>query len=141
MELNPTWRGDYVVRAALELARRYAGGEWHKADEVARSTKIPPGYIRQILRMLVQHGIAEARTGAAGGYRLNSDPALITVLDVVEIGEGPLANYRCVLRGTGCNPRRPCAVHSVFARAGDALRQEMEATSLSELVAPASRAG
>lgn len=137
MDLGLTWRADYTLRAAVELARRYHDGQWHKADPLAKATGIPPGYIRQILRMLVQGGMAEARAGNAGGYRLQRDPGEITVLELVETGEGPLLSTRCVMRGIGCNRRKPCLFHSVITRGQDALRTELQATTLRSVMADA----
>ena len=132
MDLSLTWRADYVLRAAVDLGRRY-DGEWHKAADIADSANIPVGYVRQILRMLVQNGIAEARSGTTGGYRLGREPAQITILDVVEAGEGPLLNTRCVMRGSGCNARRPCNLHPVIAAAHQALREELRHASLASV--------
>lgn len=135
MELALTWRGDYVVRAAVELARRHISGDWQKASDLARVTRIPEGYIRQILRMLVQNGIADAHAGSTGGYRLRRTPDEISLLDVIEIAEGPLMNRRCVMKGTGCSPKRPCVFHPVLFRAQEALRHELRNSTLQTIIA------
>ena len=134
MDLTLTRRADYVVRAAIELARHHQTGQFEKAEQLAQATKIPTGYVRQILRMLVQHRIAEARAGSAGGYRLLRSPSRISVLQLVEIGEGPLVNQKCVMRGLGCDPRHPCLIHAVMAASQEALRVELRAATLQELL-------
>ena len=139
MELGLSWRGDYTLRAAVELARFHDDHQWHKASALAQATGIPPGYIRQILGDLVHHGVVEARSGNTGGYRLSRHPGQITVLELVEVGEGPLVSVRCVMRGTGCSSRRPCLLHNTVARAREALRHELESATL-ESVVPRDRA-
>ncbi|MGH7721203.1 MAG: Rrf2 family transcriptional regulator [Candidatus Dormibacteria bacterium] len=92
-----------------------------------------------MLRLLVQRNIAEARSGTSGGCRLAHSAEDLTMLDVIEAGEGRLLSTRCVLRGTGCNARRPCLLHGTQARAPEALRRELSATSLKSLAAAPAR--
>lgn len=134
MDLGLTRRGDYVVRAALHLARTYDTGEWQKAADVAQQASIPVAYAHQILRLLVDSHIAEARAGNTGGYRLCHNPREINLRAVVETGEGELKSSRCVLRGSGCNPKRPCALHPVIARSHELLRAELDRTTLDQLI-------
>lgn len=133
MDLPFTWRGDYVVRAGLALAIRHRPEAWVKAAEVAGAMAIPRTYVPQILATLVRAGLVEARAGRRGGDRLGRDPADISVLEVVEVGEGELR--RCVLRGSPCGRRGTCAIHDHWLRAQEALRAELEVTHLAEVVA------
>jgi Rrf2 family iron-sulfur cluster assembly transcriptional regulator len=134
MDLTLTKRGDYVVRAALSLARTYKGG-LRKIREVADDMDLPLRYTPQILTLLVKAGLAEARAGKQGGYRLLRDPADISLLELVEAGEGPLRNERCTLRGGPCHWENVCPVHSVWQEASEALASVLAARSLASLAA------
>ena len=90
MDLTLTKRGDYAVRAAICLARAYRTGGYRKIREVARDMDLPLPYTPQILNLLAKAGIAEARAGQQGGYRLRVAPEQVTLLDVVQAAEGPL---------------------------------------------------
>jgi Rrf2 family protein len=87
MDLALTRRGDYAVRAALCLARRADGG-YVKIREVAAAMALPPSYTPQVLRLLAAAGLAEARAGRGGGYRLTRPPGEVALLEVVEAAEG-----------------------------------------------------
>lgn len=137
MDLSLTWRGDYVMRAALALAAGRGDGGWLKAAEIAERMEIPRTYVAQILAILVHKGLVDARAGPQGGYRLARDPSHVSLLAVVEAGEGELVSGRCVLRGSPCGRRGTCAIHDHWDRARQALRAELEATSLRDVVASA----
>ena len=130
MDLTLTKRGDYVVRAALALARAAPAGGYRKIREVAEEMDLPRPYTPWILKQLAGAGLAEARAGQQGGYRLRRDPASISLLEVVEAAEGPLRPERCTLRGGPCHWQQMCAVHPAWEAATQALRQALAATSL-----------
>lgn len=87
---------DYAMRALLELANaaRADNRSLVKGDELAAAQGIPMKFLEAILRDLRNDGIVASRRGVAGGYRLDRDPAVITVADVVRALEGPLAAVR-----------------------------------------------
>jgi Rrf2 family protein len=137
MDLRLTRRGDYTVRAALCLAADWAGppGRYVKIREVATAMEIPPSYTPQVLKLLDTAGIAEAKAGRDGGYRLRRAPGEITLLAVVEAAEGELGLGQCILRGGPCHWRDACAVHASWFAVVQACRTEMARTRLSDLVA------
>jgi Rrf2 family iron-sulfur cluster assembly transcriptional regulator len=135
MDLTLTKRGDYVVRAALSLARTYEGGGLRKIREVAQDMDLPLRYTPQILGLLVKAGLADARAGKQGGYRLLRDPGDISLLELVEAGEGPLRNERCTLRGGPCHWESVCPVHPVWQEAYEALATVLSNRSLASLAA------
>jgi Rrf2 family protein len=121
------------VRAALSLARAYEGGGLRKIREVAADMDLPLRYTPQILNLLLKAGLAEAKAGKQGGYRLLRPPAEITLLEVVEAGEGPLRSPRCTLRGGPCRWDDVCPVHPVWDAAYTALASVLSAQTLDSL--------
>jgi Rrf2 family protein len=132
MDLKLSKTGDYAVRAAISLARNY-GDRYHKIRQVADDMALPERYTPQILTMLARAGLAEARAGRDGGYRLSRQPADITLLEIVEAAEGPLETSRCTLRGGPCQWDNVCPVHGAWVAAGRALRDSLAATSLAKI--------
>ena len=133
MDLSLTRRGDYVVRAAISLARASTNGKWRKIREVAGEMAIPPTYTPQILSLLAHAGLAEARAGRGGGYRLIRDPADILLVDVVTAGEGNLRPHRCTLRGGPCRWDRMCALHPAWSAATDAFLDSLGSVTLASV--------
>jgi Rrf2 family protein len=70
-----------------------------------------------VLRLLADAGLAEARAGRDGGYRLTRPADKIPLLDVVEAAEGTFALNRCILRGGPCHWDQACAVHAAWSAA------------------------
>ena len=125
-------KGDYSVRAMLALARAYGDGR-RKAREIARMMDIPVRYLPQIMAPLVQVGLVHATAGPDGGYELTREPDAITLLEVVETAEGPIAGDHCLLEGGPCDWAQVCPVHETWTRAHSALAGELRRTTFGEL--------
>jgi Rrf2 family protein len=52
---------------------------------------MPDRFLLQILRNLVAHGLLRSTRGVIGGYALARDPHEISLLDIIEAVEGPVA--------------------------------------------------
>lgn len=123
-----------MVRAALSLGRAAASGEYRKVREVAEEMSLPLRYTPQILNLLVKAGIAEARAGRKGGYRLLRAPEEVSLLEIVEAGEGSLRPTRCTLRGGLCHWEGMCAVHPAWEEAHNALTDALARYSLASIL-------
>lgn len=128
-------RGDYVVRAALCLGRAYDTGEHRKIREVVAEMDVPRTYASQILAALVHAKLAVSRAGRDGGYRLARAPGSVSLLEIVEAGEGPLRAERCALGEGPCRWNDVCPLHETWGAATAALRDTLAQTSLAALVA------
>ncbi|MFQ5966099.1 MAG: RrF2 family transcriptional regulator [Acidimicrobiia bacterium] len=127
-------KGDYSVRAVLDLAR-VADGDRRKAREIATDMDIPQPYVTQILADLVRAKILTALAGPDGGYALAKPPAELSLLEVVEAAEGPILLERCVLRGGPCGWTDVCPIHVAWTRAQGAMIDELRSTTFAELSA------
>ncbi len=133
MQITLGKRGDYAVRAVLDLARHYGTG-MRKARHVADAMHIPPAYLPQILADLVRQGILVATPGRDGGYELARPPRAISLLEVVEAAEGPLNAIRsCVLRDIPCGQHGFCAAHEAWTDGQQALARKLAGTSFATL--------
>ena len=78
-----------------------------------------------MLRLLAEAGLAEARAGRDGGYRLTRPPGEVALLEVVEAAEGRFTLERCILRGGPCHWEQACAVHAAWSAAVQACRDSL----------------
>lgn len=138
MRLELTRRGDYAIRAVIALGRAEPGAVI-PAPRMAAITGIPRRFVAQVMAEVVRAGIAEAKVGRMGGYRLARDPGSISLLEVVEAVEGDPRRRVCVLRSAPCLWDGPCDVHAVFAAAQDALLAELGRATIAELAAGGGR--
>jgi Rrf2 family protein len=91
-------------------------------------------YTPHVLKLLANAGLAEAKAGREGGYRLTRSPKEISLLEVVEAGEGKFAPERCILRGGPCHWEEVCAIHAAWSAAVQACRDSLRRTTLATLV-------
>ena len=83
-------KGDYGIRALVELAHRYGEGPVQSA-EIARRQCIPEPYLDQLLTNLRRAGFIRSVRGPQGGHALLRPPEEITLAQVVEALEGSLS--------------------------------------------------
>lgn len=134
MNLTLSKRGDYVVRSAICLGRAYPSDTPRKLRQVSAEMAVPRTFVSQILGDLVHAGLAVSSFGANGGYRLARPPAEMSLLEVVEAGEGSLVPDACVLGEGPCHWEKACPLHESWTRLGGSLRALLASTSLEELV-------
>ncbi len=118
VRLELTRKSDLAIRAMRAL---------HRADkripgrELAEIIETTTPFIAQVVTPLVQRGWLDSKPGPSGGYGLKVDPNKVTILEVIELIEGPLDNGICVLAGGPCGSDT-CSVHEVWGDARSALR-------------------
>jgi Rrf2 family protein len=129
-----TRQADYAVRIVLDLAERKHGGV-ERSDDVARRQVVPRAYFTKVVQALVRAGYVRTLRGARGGIQLAKDPEAITLRQVIEAVEGPIYLNRCLSHPGECSLERTCAAHPVWERIQDVLTHELEAVTVSQMVA------
>ncbi len=123
MRLELTRKSDLAIRALQAL---HTAGTRVPGREIAEMIGTTTPFISQVVNPLVQHGWLDSKPGPAGGYGLTTDPRAITILEVVELIEGPFANGTCVMAGGPCGETAFCSVHEAWLDASEALRDAFE---------------
>ncbi|HRJ48962.1 MAG: Rrf2 family transcriptional regulator [Phycisphaeraceae bacterium] len=72
---------EYAFRAMSHLAS--VGDAAATSEEIARSTRVPRGYLSKVMRHLVRARLVRSYRGPRGGFTLAADPRLVTLLDIV----------------------------------------------------------
>jgi Rrf2 family protein len=129
--MHVTARGDYAVRAAVELAA--ADGATRKVADLASAQNIPARFLENILLALRRAGLVQSRRGADGGFRLTRAPELITVADVLRAVEGPLANVQGVSPDQLDYEGPAAALRDVWVAVRASLRVVLERVTLAEV--------
>lgn len=130
MQLSTKTR--YAVRLLVRMAREASGRVWRKQD-LAKLEDIPVDYVAQILLVLKRAGMVGSQRGAMGGFVLASDPAVLTVADVVEATDGAIALVPCSKQGEPCRRNDACVVQEVWSGAGRALRDYLQGVTILSL--------
>ena len=112
-----TSKSPYAVRALSELARRGDVAPVPIGD-LARAREIPVQFLEGLFATLRRAGILQSQRGVKGGYTFAKDPSQVTILEVVELLDGPLGRD----------------AEGVFAEAANAARQVLETTTIADIV-------
>lgn len=129
---------EYSIRAMLHLAGRYPAAVVSK-QEICASERISPAFLTKILQPLIRGGLVRSKRGVAGGFCLARDPSHVTLLDVMQAVDEPLALNVCLLEGQPCERECVCPVHDLWSQARQALEGIFGARSLAELVGERTR--
>lgn len=134
MNLLLTRKADYCIRAALYLARAYdTDREPVKLKEIVAEMAIPESFAPQVLAELARQGIVVSKAGRDGGFRLARKPEEVTLLAIVEAGEGPIRTDRCVLGDGPCRWDTICPLHETWQHTVAAVRGMLAETTLATL--------
>jgi len=87
--ISITSKSPYAVRALAELARIGAEAPV-PIGELARRREIPVQFLEQLFAVLRRAGVLRSQRGVKGGYAFAREPSTVTVLEVVELLDGPL---------------------------------------------------
>ena len=123
-------KGDYGVRALIELSHQYGQGTIQSA-QIATRQHIPEPYLDQLLTMLRKAGFIRSVRGPQGGHALVRAPEEIRLSDVIRSLEGSLSPVSH-LHEEGYQCR---AAHEVWHRVEDATEKILDGVTIGDLAA------
>lgn len=125
-------RSTYGLRALAVLACKYGQGPILLRD-IVDAQQLPTTYLEQLMVLLRKSGLVTATRGVNGGYRLTRDPHEVTLLDVINILEGPISLVECSAI-VNCD-RRPehCALRELLDGASQVLADYLASITLANL--------
>ncbi len=89
--ISITAKSPYALSALIELYR-HGGAEPVPIAELARRRDIPVQFLEQLFATLRRAGVVRSQRGVKGGYRFARPADEITVLELVEMLDGPLGS-------------------------------------------------
>ena len=123
---------DYAVVLMTAAARRPVGARL-SATELAGDTGVPLPTTQKLMGQLAASGLLTSARGASGGFALARPAAEITLADIVEAVEGPIAMTVCSKGRSDCALDAHCRVKPHMGVIGNAVRGALGAVSLTEL--------
>jgi Rrf2 family protein len=103
--------------------------------KLASAGEMPERFLLQILRMLVTHGILRSTRGVEGGYSLLKSPDEISLLEVIEAIDGPMAKEASPDDGDA-EGATSSALQSALFQVTQTARRQLQAIKLSQLLEP-----
>nr|WP_221773770.1 Rrf2 family transcriptional regulator [Novosphingobium piscinae] len=135
---------DYAV-VMMIAAARHCGGARVNAVQLAEETGLPAPTVQKLVSRLSAAGLLKSVRGAGGGFKLARPAAAITLADIVEAVEGPIALATCVEAGGGqgkgpgrgdCALEPACSLRPHWPLVNETLRGALAGVALTQLAAP-----
>jgi Rrf2 family protein len=130
--MRMTMKGDYGVRAMIDLATRYGRGPV-PSSEIAARQLIPEHFLDQLLITLRRAGLLKSQRGPQGGHMLARPPSQITMGDIIHALDGNTAPMECVPNPSACELSPGCGIRGVWIQVEDYAQQVLNATTLEQL--------
>lgn len=127
-----TRQTDYAIRCVLYLAEH--PDEVKVVDEIAKAKSIPKVFLAKILQKLSKAGIVRSYRGVKGGFELAKRPKQISLLDIIEAIEGPVAMNICAIDRRLCNMSNSCSVHPVWVKLRMDTENKLRRYSIDKLI-------
>ncbi len=97
---------DYAVRALCCIAEQKQ--EVISANQIVKHSDIPRPFSRKILQILNKEGLLNSYRGKGGGFTLTLPPEKISLVNVMEIFQGPIKLNECKFKKSDCPHTSDC---------------------------------
>ncbi len=125
-------RVDYGLRAIIYLA----GQDPNKCSSIAEISQrqgVPKKFLEKIIQDLMRGGLIQSKRGPCGGYTLARSPGQISVQQVIEAIEGPIAINVCMSEEHHCDQEPRCAMVGIWGEIQRKVNEVITKTTLADL--------
>ena len=122
-EMKLTYKGDYALKAILDLCLHSQKGQVVPLTDIARRQDIPVPFLEQIMLILKKAGYVQSKAGKGGGFLLLKSPEHVTLGEIIRLIEGPVEPIACGVRegSSGCAEEGRCAFQEVWVQVTEAV--------------------
>jgi Rrf2 family protein len=128
-----TRQADYAIRAVLYIAK-LDENQRAATSQIAKEQKIPPSFLAKIISQLSIAGLLQTSRGARGGVTLAKNAKDISLLDVVEAIDGPIALNECVHDDGACNFSDDCPMRPIWCEVQEELVNKLKSTNFAQFI-------
>jgi FeS assembly SUF system regulator len=126
---------DYGTVVMTHLAR--TGASILNATEIADQVHIAAPTVSKILKALAREGLVVSQRGVKGGYALARPPEEISVAEMVQALEGPIALTECNTETGLCSQEPCCSIRDNWQRINRVVREALDRVTLADMARPA----
>ena len=135
-----TRSGEYGLRGLVFLAKQ-PPEKMTLVSEVSREQHIPETFLAKIFQRLSKAGVLWSVRGANGGFKLKKPAYEITMREIIEALEGPIALNRCLLKKGECEVEEICPLHPVWEEVQQRFLEILDRTTMEDLANRKTRNG
>lgn len=126
---------DYAIVVLGQMAQDV--GRVRTAAALADATGVPVPTVSKLLKQMAGAALINAHRGAKGGYSLDRPAAGVTVTEIIQALEGPIALTACVDGAEdSCEVERCCPMRGNWNRVNRAIRAALDAVTLADMLDP-----
>lgn len=126
---------DYAVVLMCHLAQESEA--LNSAVDLAEMSHVPVPTVSKILGALSRAGVLRSQRGLKGGFFLARAAEDISVADIIEAVDGPIALTNCIEDGPGdCNLETLCRMKPHWQTINLAVKDALSNVTLAEIAAP-----
>ncbi len=125
---------DYGVVVLTQMSRNPNG--LRTASQISQETGVPLPTVAKLLNALAHGQLITSHRGAAGGYTLNRTAEEITVAEIIQVLEGPIALTACVEGSEDdCDVASLCPMRGNWDRVNKAIHGALSEVTLADMAA------
>ncbi|GAP12542.1 transcriptional regulator, BadM/Rrf2 family [Longilinea arvoryzae] len=132
-----TRQADYALRAIYHLTK-LDPTQRAATSQIAEEQRIPPSFLAKIISQLSIAGLIHTSRGARGGVSLARSPEEITILEVVEAIDGPIALNECTSSPDACPFGENCPLRKLWCGTQTELIEKLATTTFAQFMSEAS---
>ncbi len=127
---------DYAVTLLSHMGREGDGALW-AASELTEKSGLPMPTVAKVLKLLAKGDLILAQRGATGGYKLARRASDISIAEIIEVMDGPIAITDCSHGSAheNCKIHRLCPMSSGWNKVNTAVRASLNNVTLNEMFA------
>lgn len=125
---------DYALLVTDYLAKK--PGTLSSMSDISAETRVPKATVRKILNRLLDARIVRSVRGVHGGYQLADTPNHISIAQVIDAMEGPLAMTECNQSGSLCSMECHCQLRGNWIQINQWVSNLLKSMTLSDLTKP-----
>jgi FeS assembly SUF system regulator len=123
-------KADYALIAITHLTLRSGSSS---AREIAEQFDIPVELMAKVLQRLTRRGLLTSQQGTRGGYQLARAATGISIADVIQAIDGPVAVTACSAHSDRCGQFAKCNVRDPLWKIREIIVSALKSTTVSEL--------
>lgn len=125
----------YALRALIDVASHAESDSPRTGAAIAKEQHLSEKFLSRIVIPLRRNGLLRSVRGNIGGFRLAKSPDNITLLEIIETMQGPLAILDCLQPRHDCPKRKNCLARRVWADVNSAFANTLESVTLAHILA------
>jgi Rrf2 family protein len=124
---------DYAVRLMVGLARRPAGQDSVSTRLLAKEQDVSYQVACKLMQQLHEARLVASCMGPKGGFRLSRRAAEISLLEIIEVVQGPLSLSRCLVKAGACPRAKACPMRGKIGELQGRMGEYLAGVTLEEL--------